>query len=360
MDTKRENPAPICPAAMRSVLIIVGMLAAVVVNAPAVAQSNTGRELPPSWLELKKGTPAYTGMEGGGDSVSVCGSQQEWLQHESTYVECAQKTRGLPITIASDEFAKYHVGSVDDYGVFIRADNAAWSGWISSSELTPRIPAHTKLMIVPHCYFPRPPSRETECWPVFLWANQDMAPLNPDHLMQDTEKTETLDKGTIVEVISQDPKTGKLDLYVDRGERVPQTIRKGWLSSIYVSLPDNQSLTFQPPTGYTFKNLNVGSFSHGLPVTSGRLIGSTATITTTIAACSQEDMDRLLKFAKAKDEFGLSAFVTPRIARGECVLLLLGDSVRIDATDEDLDRICVRPKDEAKCFWTLYGAIGRR
>jgi hypothetical protein len=68
-------------------------------------------------------------------------------------------------------------------------------------------------------------------------------------------------------------------------------------------------------------------------------------------------MDRLLKFAKANDNLGMSAFVTPRIVTAECVLLLLGDSVRIDATSADFDRVCVRPRDQVKCFWTLNGAI---
>jgi hypothetical protein len=288
-------------------------------------------------------------------------------------IKCVEKSGGMPVTIASDEIAKWDNGDVldADYGVFIRADDASWSGWIGSNELMPRIPPHTKLMIVPVV------CSGTTCLGALLYADQDGTPLVDPNAPQaqppvgETEveaaqrrvleltKTETLNNGTIVEVISQDPKNYKEDdLYVDRGDRVPNAIRRGWLSSGYVSLPDNQPLTFHPPIGYAFKRLNVGSDIHGTPITKGRLIGSIFTIDTTVPGCnSQNDMDRLEKFAKANDIVGLSAFVTPRLATGECVALLLGDSVRIDATDDLLNHFCVRPKDQARCFWTLFGAI---
>jgi hypothetical protein len=322
--------------------------------------SDLRSSLPPSWLELKKGTPAYTTS----DSVSVCGTAQEWLKQYDSAIKCAEKSGGVPVTIASDEIVKWdwHTSDNDnaDYGVFIRADDASWSGWIGSNELMPRIPPHTKLMVATELC-----GIET-CIPnALLYADQDDTPLtldpnqaqSPDPFVR--TKTETLNKGTIVELILQDPKNAVADdLYIDRGAGVPNALRKGWLNSQNVSLPDDRPLTFQPPIGYAFKSLNVGSSKHGTPITEGRLIGSIVTIDTTVPGCnSQDDMDRLEEFAKANDSVGLTAFVTPRLATGKCVLLLLGDSVRIDATDNVLDHFCVRPKDQARCFWTLFGAM---
>jgi hypothetical protein len=90
--------------------------------------------------------------------------------------------------------------------------------------------------------------------------------------------------------------------------------------------------------------------------------GTYATITVTFPACdSQTDLDRLLEFAKAKDQLGLSSFVAQRMATKECVLLLLGDKVRIDATTSDLpQRICVRPAGQVTCFWALRGVIDQK
>jgi hypothetical protein len=352
----------------RLCLIAAGVLAALVAVSEQ-AMSDAPRGLPPSWLELKKGTRAYTIF----DAVSVCGSAQEWLEHTNNpTIKCAEKSGGVPVTIASDEIAKYDLGEGpfggNEYGVFVRADDGSWSGWIYSGDLMPRIPAHTKLMIVPYEPFKT----------ALLYADEDGTPLVDPNAppAQDWEQesdrftpaqkralaltqTEELNKGMIVEFISQEPRNfHNLNLQIDRGDRVPNAIRRGWLSSVQAFLPDNQPLTLQPQIGYSFKSLNIGSLGHGTPITKGKLIGSIVTIDTTVPGCnSQEDMDRLQKFAKANDSVGLSAFVTPRLATGECVLLLLGDSVRIDATDNVLDHFCVRPKDQARCFWTLFGAM---
>jgi hypothetical protein len=52
----------------------------------ASAMATSMSRFPPSWLELKKGTPAYTTD----DSVSVCGTAQEWLKHTENFaIKCA-------------------------------------------------------------------------------------------------------------------------------------------------------------------------------------------------------------------------------------------------------------------------------
>ena len=231
-------------------------------QAAAQASKQEGRGPLPSWLELRKGVHAYTGGPGDGIPLGrdayVCRSAQAWVREAATTIltNCAEKAMGLSVTIASDEFAKYDFGGDSNYGVFIRADDASWSGWTSSSQLSPHIPAKTKFMVTP-VVLDIPGGGRSEI-PVRLapkenstaWTNR------PD---DEYSSSEILDKGTIVELVSQDPKSEVPNLYVSVNNGAGN-IRKGWLLPEEISLLDGQPLKFRPPAGYRFKPENVGSF----------------------------------------------------------------------------------------------------
>jgi hypothetical protein len=92
------------------------------------------------------------------------------------------------------------------------------------------------------------------------------------------------------------------------------------------------------------------------------LIGKPATIKVTHVGCkTRADFDRLLKFQKANDALGIGQFDNRKLATGECVMLLLGDAVRVDDGDvldgAALAHICVRPEGQRVCFWTMIGAV---
>ncbi len=241
---------------MRSIIGIIPLvsvavvLVALEVGNPAMSQSHTGRP----WLELRKGIHAYTGGPGGsvllGRAAVICDFAQAWLRSVvgRRDQQCAIKPKGLPVTIASDEIAKYDIGHESAYGVFIRADDSSWSGWTGSSQLSPDIPANTRLMVIPFELIHLAPDKNSK----------------PEEVLAG----EILDTGTIVELVSQDPKSDRyLYVTVDDGAG---NIRRGWLHPENVSLLDGQGLTFELPAGYRFKIENVGSFEHGAVETNGR------------------------------------------------------------------------------------------
>jgi hypothetical protein len=45
------------------------------------------------------------------------------------------------------------------------------------------------------------------------------------------------------------------------------------------------------------------------------------------------------------------------MAANECVILMLGDPVRIDATADLSNRVCVLPQGQRTCFWTLSSGV---
>jgi hypothetical protein len=86
--------------------------------------------------------------------------------------------------------------------------------------------------------------------------------------------------------------------------------------------------------------------------------GASTTMTKTQAGCqSQADVDRLIQFAEAKDGHGIATFLAQRIAANECVILMLGDRVRINATADLSNRVCVLPQGHRTCFWTLSNGV---
>jgi len=85
---------------------------------------------------------------------------------------------------------------------------------------------------------------------------------------------------------------------------------------------------------------------------------ASATMTKTQAAChSQSDVDRLIDFAAVKDGHGISSFLAQRIAANECVILMLGDGVRIESRADLSNRVCVLPQGQRTCFWTLTSGV---
>jgi hypothetical protein len=86
--------------------------------------------------------------------------------------------------------------------------------------------------------------------------------------------------------------------------------------------------------------------------------GAFTTTAKTQAAChSQADVDRLIQFSEVRDGHGISTFLAQRIAAKECVILMLGDRVRIDATADLSNRVCVLPQGQGTCYWTLSSGI---
>jgi hypothetical protein len=86
--------------------------------------------------------------------------------------------------------------------------------------------------------------------------------------------------------------------------------------------------------------------------------GASTTMTKSQAGCqSQADVDRLIQFAEGKDGHGIATFLAQRIAAKECVILMLGDPVRIDATADLSNRVCVLPRGHPTCFWTLSNGV---
>lgn len=83
--------------------------------------------------------------------------------------------------------------------------------------------------------------------------------------------------------------------------------------------------------------------------------GAYVTVTKTQAGChSLVHLNKLIGFARVKDGRGTSAFLAERIAANECVILMLGDTVKIDATTDHLsNRVCVLPEGQRTCFWAL-------
>jgi hypothetical protein len=89
-----------------------------------------------------------------------------------------------------------------------------------------------------------------------------------------------------------------------------------------------------------------------------RMTGIVTTMAKTQAAChSQADVDRLIQFAEVKDGHGISAFLSQRMAANECVILMLGETVTIDATADLANRVCVLPAGQRTCFWTLSSGV---
>ena len=240
---------------MRKMISVTIALVALAIGGSAMSQSDIA--LP--WLELRNGIHAYTGGDETFD-IAVCDFARAWLrfvQNQQNGIRtdndkhCTVKPKGLPVTIASDQFAKWDFENDSDYGVFIRTNNSSWSGWISSSQLDPQIPAHTKLMV----------NNVHAHMEVYLAPTQETA------IGTFLDKSTILDKGTIVEVILESSSKEYLarNLYVSVNNGAGD-IRKGWLHSYEVSLPDGKTLTFQPPTEYRFKPENVGSLKHGVDV----------------------------------------------------------------------------------------------
>ena len=216
-------------------------------QAAAQASKQEGRGPLASWLELRKGVHAYTGAWGV-DEVIVCNSAQAWLTAKEAapkpVKQCAKKMpRGLPVTIASDEIAKYDLWGDFDYGVFIRADDASWSGWTSSSQLSPHIPANTQVTAR---IVKLPDGSEISLYLTLDRENRILGEIL---------------NNKIVEAVSQDPKSSWEDLYVSINNGAGN-VRRGWLNSTDVTLQGGRELTFQPPDGYRFKPENVGSFKH--------------------------------------------------------------------------------------------------
>jgi hypothetical protein len=88
------------------------------------------------------------------------------------------------------------------------------------------------------------------------------------------------------------------------------------------------------------------------------MMGTSTIITKSQAAChSQADVDRLIQFAEVKDGRGTATFLAQRIAANECIILMLGDTVRIDATADLSNRVCVLPQGQRTCFWTLSSGV---
>ena len=87
-------------------------------------------------------------------------------------------------------------------------------------------------------------------------------------------------------------------------------------------------------------------------------MGAAAIITKSQAAChSQADMDKVTQFAAVKDGHGAYEFLAERMAANECVILMLGDTVRIDAFENPSERVCVLPKGQQICFWTPSNGV---
>jgi hypothetical protein len=88
------------------------------------------------------------------------------------------------------------------------------------------------------------------------------------------------------------------------------------------------------------------------------MTGTSTTMIKTQAGCqSQADVDRLIQFAERKDGYGIATFLAQRIAAKECVILMLGDPVRINATADLSNRVCVLPQGHPTCFWTLSNGV---
>jgi hypothetical protein len=88
------------------------------------------------------------------------------------------------------------------------------------------------------------------------------------------------------------------------------------------------------------------------------MTGVSTTMTKTQAGCqSQADVDRLIQFAEGKDGHGIATFLAQRIAAKECVILMLGDPVRINVTADLSNRVCVLPQGYPTCFWTLSNGV---
>jgi len=188
-----------------------------------ISGSDVGHVLP--WLEIRKGVHAYTGEDGGDarTTLTVCNSAQAYLKWIDGVTgadrQCANHPRGEPVTISSDDTVDSGVSG--DYVVFIRADDSSWSGWTSTIiGLQPGIPAKTKLVV-----------------------DSDTVHLAPDE-DSDWGTGEILGKGTVVELISQDPKSERL--YVSVGDGVSTIVRRGWLFTLGVSVQGAGALAFQP------------------------------------------------------------------------------------------------------------------
>jgi hypothetical protein len=92
-----------------------------------------------------------------------------------------------------------------------------------------------------------------------------------------------------------------------------------------------------------------------------RVTGIVTTMAKTQAAChAQSDVDRLIQFAEVKDGHGISAFLSQRMAANECVILMLGETVTIDASADLANRVCVLPTGQRTCFWTLSSGVNLR
>ncbi len=178
--------------------------------------SQSNPEPTPPWLELRNGVQAYTDDDGGdATTLTVCDSSQAWLDWADTESDkhCTHRPKGMAVTIASDKIVAIDLGPNNPprYVVFIRADDSSWSGWTGTLGLKPRIPPHTQLHVG--------------------GLEARLAPKQDSGF----NVGDDLPKGTVAELISQDPKSDR-DLYVRVGDR------RGWLLSLDVAA----EVTFQP------------------------------------------------------------------------------------------------------------------
>ena len=198
---------------------------------PPPPQSTT--KTPPPWLALRQGVRAFTGDDGGGaTTLTVCPSVRfynKWFSGATAAeMGCAQKPRGVPITIGSDEIVSYRFG---EYFVFIKA--ASWSGWTGSFGIRPYIPANTKVIV--HTAAPGG-------WTT-LWPNRTSARGGID-----------LYSGATLLILSQDTKSENLpDLYAQITGDSPNAGKKGWITALGLDVQGGGPLFFIPPSGVEWR-----------------------------------------------------------------------------------------------------------
>jgi hypothetical protein len=163
---------------------------------PASSKEATLASLHLPWLELRQGMHAYTGTDGGSSTTAtVCSSPQayeNWMNDvKESALECAKKQQGIPVSIASNKIVAEDPRFGSSYVIYIRADDSSWSGWTSSvGSIQPSIPKKT-LLTIGNSTSRLAPSRNSN-----LDAGEALAP------------------GTVVEIISQHPKSDSRDLFV--------------------------------------------------------------------------------------------------------------------------------------------------
>lgn len=192
---------------------------------PAISNEARTTLLHLPWLELRKGMQAYTGTDGGGSTtVTVCSSPtayEDFVNDVKGYEhQCAKKQQGISVSITSNKIVAENNGV--SYLVYLRSDDSSWSGWTSSLvSLQPSIPNKTLLTIKAN---PNDPAR--------------LAPSRNSNL----DTGVVLAPGTVVEMISQYPKSDSRDLFVSvQKGSAGLSGKKGWIFAMDVA-----GMTFVP------------------------------------------------------------------------------------------------------------------